>query len=85
VRAQELVAEITVAVFDVDEIEAEIVCDASGGDEVVDDLFDVIVGEERGVAVRVYSSVEQWMMIEKTRLGTHLFIGTAEATRVREL
>ena len=38
VCTQKLVAEITVAVFDVDEVKAEIVCDTSGGDEVVDDL-----------------------------------------------
>ena len=48
VCTQKFVAEITVTVFDVDEVKPEIVCDTSRGDEIVDDL---VVCRRQSVAV----------------------------------
>ena len=62
-------AEVAVAVLDVDEIEAEVGGDACGAVEVFDDAFDFGVGEERVVCVEFEARVEDWMAIEDAWLG----------------
>ena len=78
-------AEIAVAMLDVDEIEAEVGGDAGGAVEVFDDAFDFGVGEDGIVGVELEARVENRVAIEDARLGLVRSVGAAVAAGVGEL
>jgi hypothetical protein len=85
VRAQEFVTKVAVAMLDIDKIKADLPRQCGGAMELLDDGFDLTVGEN-GIRVWQFQSpIKQRMAVQDAWLGSVVSIGTAEATRVGEL
>src|SRR5204863_5188645 len=82
-RAQELVAEIAVAVFDVDELKPRTVREARRANEIDNDPIELAVGCDTDTVRK--PAIEDRVRICGQRLGAVLFVRTREASGVREL
>jgi hypothetical protein len=69
VRAEEFVEEVAVAVFHVDEREAQVASAARGRGEILDDALDLAVGQHGVVALDSDAAVEDGMSVRDFRLG----------------
>ena len=83
--AQELVAQVAVAMLDVDEVEAGPLGEPGGPHEVGDDPLDLAVAHDGVVAGGVVALVEQRVMVQGARLGAAHVVGVRDAPRVGEL
>lgn len=70
-------SQITVAMFDIDEIEAYRMSQARGLMEIFDELANLAVGHQRIIRRQTQPAVEDRMAIEDARLRTILRIGAA--------
>ena len=82
-RAQQLVAEVSVAVLDVDELKPDGVGAARGLDEVGNEAIDVLVFHQRDAAGKAF--VEDRVEMRGERLRTVPDVRARETPRVREL
>src|SRR5580704_10463718 len=83
--AEKLMAEITVAMLDVHEIETQLPSQTSRPMEVFDDRFDFTVAEQRIVGGQFQAPVQQRMVVEDAWLGASMFVRAAVPTGVRQL
>src|SRR5205823_11820864 len=83
--AQELVAEIPVAVFEVDELEPRRPRSLPRAHEVLDQRVELGVGEARRSIVEAEPPIENRMVIDDARFGMAVLMRTRKAARVREL
>src|ERR1700730_13329950 len=85
VAAEKFLTEIAVAMFDIHEVEAQLPGHQRGTMEVVNDGFYFRVGQDGKVSRQPQPSVQERVVVENTRLGAAVRIGTAVATRIRQL
>ena len=83
--AEELVAEIAVAVLDIDPGEAGLLRQARRRDEILDEAGDLVVVEEDVVVVDAELRIQQGVAVEGAGLEGRAGVGAAEAARVGEL
>ena len=83
--AEKFVQQIAVTMLEVDEVRPRPGGEPSGADVVADKTGDLVVGPYLVVAGNVKFRVEDWMPIGDSRLEFGFLVGTAEASRVREL
>ncbi|OQA40206.1 MAG: hypothetical protein BWY52_02927 [Chloroflexi bacterium ADurb.Bin325] len=83
-RAEKLVAQVAVAVLDIDEREPRALGQRRGAAEVLDQPGDVVVAEQRVVGRDAELAVEQRVMVEDGGLEL-LAVGPGEAARMGEL
>jgi len=86
VGAKQFVAEVAVAMLDIDESEPDAPGRAGGADVIIDQAVDVIVADDRRIIVRIDAqfAVQDRVMIEDSRLEL-LLSWAAEAPAVRQL
>lgn len=78
-------AEIPVAVLDVDEVEAKLCSNARGTMKIIDDGLDFAVGEQGKIGREIEFAVEDGMAVENFRLGFVVYVGAAVAAGMGEL
>ncbi len=83
--AEEFMQQVAVAMLDVDEIGAAIGGDLRGLGVVLDETFQVVIGQNLLAAGDVEFLVEDRVMVRNTGLPLLLVVGTAEAAGVGEL
>ena len=84
-RGEELVAQITVAVLDVHEVEARPLGSDGRGDHVGNEFVHLGVAQDRTVVGDAESGVEQRVAVGNARFEAGFVVGAGEAARVREL
>ena len=82
---QEFVKEISVAMFDVDEVSADVPRDFRGTDIVLDKLLDLGIGPDLIVAGDLEFLVKNGVTIGYARLHSEFIVWLAEAAGMREL
>src|SRR5262249_23287604 len=79
-RAQELVKQITVAVFDIHEIRACIPRDSCALNVMFNQPLDVAVGPDLLIACDLKSLIEDWMAVSDARFHAEFIIRFAKAS-----
>ncbi len=83
-RGQEFVSQVTVAVLDVDKIEAELMRQGGGAQEIFDQAFDLTVGQRRLRWSDADLAVQQRVVVQEERLDLAV-VRAAETAGVGEL
>src|SRR5262249_10618504 len=84
-RTQELMPQISVTMFDVDEIESYFRCDPRSAMKRLDDLAHVAIGYGRVVAIETELLIENRMMIDDPGLGLPFPVWCAVTSGMRQL
>ncbi len=83
--AQKLMAEITMTVLHVDELETKIVRESRCALKVVNDSSDLAISKNRIALIDANASIEKGMMIENSRFRFRLLVRSTKAAGMREL
>ncbi len=83
--AEKFVPQITMAMFNVHKIEAELVRHASGAMKLLNDFFDFRIGEQWIVRRQIQPAVQNRVTVQNARLGTPFLVRTAVTARMRQL
>src|SRR5262249_13199928 len=83
--AQNFMRQISVTVFDIDEVEAQLPRHDCGSVEVFDDAADLSIGQHWIFRGKALTPVQNWMVISDPRLCAVGQIGTTKAPRMGQL
>src|SRR5215831_4525159 len=83
--AQKLVAQVSMTMLDVDEIETKVAGQQRGGLKVSNDGADLPVRQHWMVLIDRNPVVQERVMVENSWFGFRLLVGPAKAARVRQL
>ncbi len=83
--AEQLVAQVAVAVFDVHKMKAGLVRKACGAHEIRNQLIEFLVGHDRHIAGNPELVVEERMVVDDLGLEARLGIGAGKPARVGQL
>ena len=86
-RRQELMTEISVAVFDIDKLESRTLCKSGRGNVRFDQAFDVVVAEHNRVVVRGDAEfrIKYRVVINDSRFELIFAVWSAESSGMRQL
>ena len=85
VSAEKLMAQISMAVLNVHEIETQLASHVSGAMEVLDDRFDFTITEQRIVGGQFQALIQHRMTVKNPWFGPGKFVRAAVPARMRQL